>query len=213
MAGFLSQTQGAGLASSLQEHTAATTPVIPTLLPIPPSSGFVRNLSPEDDAYANRIAQEICARFVLQNSQQMASVSDVSSRNTKPDKDKEARDHADKASIFTFTITVRPNPPNGVDRCCRIETVTNSLMSYVRKAAEGVLVQSIDGECLKLHGALRFRAPHVGKNLQKTLRVHQVLSCFKDRPDSVVVKCCVTARCNEEQTNYNIAGVRVDLRD
>ena len=109
----------------------------------------------------------------------------------------------DRARFFSFTITVRPNNDHVGDRSCRIESVTSSLENYVRKTGEGVLDQFFDGKCLTLHGAMRFSATHSRAVLRRHMRGQLVLKCFRDRPDSVIPKCIVTAHCEDERHAIN----------
>ena len=106
----------------------------------------------------------------------------------------------DKAKFFSVTIKVTPNESYDEDSCCRMnrERVIPEIAGYIRRTTvEGVLIQSLEGKCLTLSGAIRFHAAHDRSHLQKHLRERHVLSCFKDRPGAVQVMCTVTAPCEE----------------
>ena len=168
--------------SSSSQHTSTSIPanmVVPQMLPVhvsTPSLNSVRNVSPEDKAYAN------ARSFGLALQQRPKS--------------------SHQSKFFSVTIKVTPNESCDGDSCCQMEreTVVSVLGSYIRKnTIEGVLIQSVEGDCLTLSGAIRFDAPHDQNRLQQNLRERHVLNCFKDKASAVQVMCTVTTPCEEER--------------
>jgi hypothetical protein len=83
---------------------------------------------------------------------------------------------SDAATFFSVTIAVKPpERRDGEHQGGWIEQITGAVKTYVNKnATEGLLVQSVEGGCLTLRGAILYAEAHDRDNLQQYLRTRLV---------------------------------------
>jgi hypothetical protein len=83
----------------------------------------------------------------------------------------------DTATFFSVTIAVQPpERSDGDHQGGWIDKITGAVKTYMNKnTTEGLLVQSVAGECLTLRGAILYAEARDRHNLQQYLRTHLVI--------------------------------------
>ncbi len=100
----------------------------------------------------------------------------------------------DAATFFSVTIAMKPpERRDGDHQGGWIEKITGAVKTYVNKnATEGLLVQSVEGGCLTLRGAILYAEAHDRHSLQRNLRTRLVHHLLPPWASEGEVTCAVS---------------------